>query len=133
MEFPWYLQPHWVQHANMVDAQSSLEYQFQKAVQSKDDAILLLQQRISALEVELLAVEKLLAERGITAPMLQVLLEEEARRTQQEESRSQPAGTPVHFAARTSETIECPHCGKRQRGDRDACYSCGTPFLYDHE
>lgn len=108
-----------------------LEYRFQKEVKSKDDAILLLQQRVAALEAELLAVEKLPAERGITAPMLQEFLKEAARRAQQEKSPSQPAGT-VHFASRTDKTIACPHCGKRQRGDRNACYSCGTPFLHDH-
>lgn len=132
MNHPELFLPQWILNEKILDTQSVLEYQFQKEIKSKDDAILLLHQRVAALEAELLAVEKLLAERGITAPMLQVLLEEEARRAQQEESPSQPAGTPVHFASRTDETIACPHCGKRQRGDRNACYSCGTPFLYDH-
>ena len=44
-----------------------------------------------------------------------------------------PPGTPVHFSSRTKEIIACPRCGKRQRGDRDLCYSCKAPFVYDEE
>ena len=44
-----------------------------------------------------------------------------------------PPGTPARFPARTSESVICPRCGKRQRGDRSACYSCGLPFLYENE
>lgn len=44
-----------------------------------------------------------------------------------------PPGTPVHFSSRAKEIIACPRCGKRQRGDRDLCYSCKAPFVYDEE
>ena len=40
--------------------------------------------------------------------------------------------SPV-YAARTEETISCPRCGRKQKGNRSACYSCGTPFLYENE
>ena len=39
----------------------------------------------------------------------------------------------VSFHSRTEENITCPHCGKRQRGNRDACYSCGTLFQYEND
>ena len=39
----------------------------------------------------------------------------------------------VKFSSRTEENIACPRCGKRQRGNRDACYSCGTLFQYENE
>jgi len=42
-----------------------------------------------------------------------------------------PVGEPVTFPARTEETILCPCCSKKQKGNRNACYSCGTPFLYE--
>lgn len=37
------------------------------------------------------------------------------------------------FPSRTEESVACPVCGKRQRGDRDLCYFCGTPFQYEDE
>jgi len=42
-------------------------------------------------------------------------------------------GAPCIFPVRTEELIACPCCGKRQKGNRNACYSCGTPFQYEHE
>lgn len=51
----------------------------------------------------------------------------------QPEAPQSPPGTPAHFPSRTTEVIACPRCGKRQRGDRDLCYSCKAPFLYDDE
>ena len=47
-----------------------------------------------------------------------------------------PAEEPpqaVVFPARTRETITCPRCGARQRGDRDSCYVCSLPFQYESE
>lgn len=38
---------------------------------------------------------------------------------------------PVVFRRRTDELITCPRCGKRQRGNRNACYSCECPFEYE--
>ena len=40
---------------------------------------------------------------------------------------------PVVFSTRTEEPIECPRCGRKQKGNRSACYSCGTPFVYETE
>lgn len=39
----------------------------------------------------------------------------------------------VRFHFRTEENITCPHCGKRQRGNRNTCYSCGALFQYENE
>ena len=47
--------------------------------------------------------------------------------------REVPEGTPCVFPVRTEELIACPRCGKRQKGNRNACYSCGTPFQYEQE
>ena len=44
-----------------------------------------------------------------------------------------PSGEPARFPTRTSEPVICPRCGKHQRGDRSACYSCGLPFQYADE
>ena len=33
----------------------------------------------------------------------------------------------------SKERITCPHRGKCQRGDRNACCSCKTPFQYENE
>ena len=44
-----------------------------------------------------------------------------------------PPGEPARFPARTREIIPCPCCGKRQQGNRDLCYSCKLPFVYDDE
>lgn len=48
-----------------------------------------------------------------------------------EDAEAPCSTTPVRFPARTTDIISCPNCGKRQRGNRDACYSCGTPFQYE--
>lgn len=44
-----------------------------------------------------------------------------------------PPGAPARFPARTPEIVPCPRCGKRQQGNRDLCYSCKLPFVYDDE
>ena len=43
------------------------------------------------------------------------------------------AASTAIFPARTEENIACPHCGRKQKGNRNACYSCGTPFRYENE
>ena len=40
---------------------------------------------------------------------------------------------PAVFPARTEDMIACPRCGRRQKGNRSACYSCGLPFQYETE
>lgn len=37
------------------------------------------------------------------------------------------------FLERTEESIECPRCGRTQKGTRDSCYSCGLKFIYQNE
>ena len=44
-----------------------------------------------------------------------------------------PACAPVVFRRRTDELITCPRCGRRQRGNRNACYSCECPFEYEED
>lgn len=45
-------------------------------------------------------------------------------------SASQP-DAPAVFPARTEELVACPRCGRRQKGNRSACYACGLPFQYE--
>ena len=40
---------------------------------------------------------------------------------------------PVRFPTRTSDTVICPCCGKRQQGNRNSCYACGLSFHYEDE
>ena len=40
---------------------------------------------------------------------------------------------PVRFPTRTSDTVICPSCGKRQQGNRNSCYACGLSFHYEDE
>ena len=61
--------------------------------------------------------EALLAAHGITPPPV---------------PEEEPPQAAV-FPARTRETITCPRCGARQRGDRDSCYVCSLPFQYESE
>lgn len=35
------------------------------------------------------------------------------------------------FPCRTDDLIVCPRCGRRQRGNRNFCYSCELPFRYE--
>lgn len=44
-----------------------------------------------------------------------------------------PPDAPAVFPARTEEIIACPRCGRRQKGNRSACYACGLPFQYETE
>lgn len=57
----------------------------------------------------------------------------EAVEAEATEKELRQEGDPAHFAARTQDVIACPRCGKRQIGNRDLCYSCGLPFVYDKD
>ena len=125
MGFPWYLKPDLLLHAEMLDRQEALDRSANAAYardRDREKQIEALQKRVQELESQLLALEKLLSEKGILPPL-----------PEEPEPECQDVGEPVLFPARTEDVIACPRCGRRQRGDRDACYACGTPFRYGSE
>jgi len=127
MGLPWFLKPDLLLHAEMLDAQEELSRSASSSYatdQKQDREIEKLQKRVTELEGQLLALERLLAERGIIPPIPEA---EEAAPT------PPPAEGPVVFPARTEQTIACPRCGRRQRGNRNFCYACETPFRYENE
>lgn len=126
MGFPWYLKPDLLLHADMLDKQEELEIaasSSKAADQRQDQEIQLLKKRVTELEDQLLAVEKLLAEHSILPPPP----------PPEEEAPARPQDAPAVFPARTLETVACPRCRRRQRGDRNFCYACGLPFQYETE
>lgn len=121
MGVPWYLNPLW--EWDLHDKLDELELSSgssKAADQRQDQEIQSLKKRVTELEGQLLALEKLLSEHGILPPM-------------PAEPAAPPTDTPARFPARTREIIPCPRCGKRQQGNRDLCYSCKLPFVYDDE
>lgn len=122
MEFPWYLKPDWLLHAEILDEQERSAATASARARSQDREMEKLQKRISELETQLFALEKYLSEKGILPPM-----PEEPAQTPPDNSE------PVTFPARTEEPIACPRCGRKQKGNRNACYACSTPFLYENE
>lgn len=121
MGVPWYLNPLW--EWDLHDKLDELELSSgssKAADQRQDQEIQSLKKRVTELEGQLLALEKLLSEHGILPPM-------------PAEPAAPPSGEPARFPTRTRETIPCPGCGKRQQGNRDLCYSCKLPFVYDDE
>ena len=114
-------------HAEMLDKQDELTRSASASYsrdRDQDKQIEALQKWVRELESQLLALEKLLSEKGILSPL-------------PEEPESEPerknTGKSVLFPARTEDTIACPRCGKRQRGDRDFCYACEVPVRYETE
>ena len=121
MGVPWYLNPLW--EWDLHDKLDELEMSSgssKAADQRQDQEIQSLKKRVTELEGQLLALEKLLSEHGILPPM-------------PAEPAAPPTDTPARFPARTLETVACPRCTRRQRGDRNFCYACGLPFLYENE
>ena len=90
--------------------------------QRQDKEIERLKTRITELEDQLLALEKLLSQHGLLPPM-----------PAEPAAPEPPQDAPAVFPARTEEVIACPRCGRRQKGDRDSCYACGLPFQYETE
>lgn len=126
MGIPWFLKPDLLLHAEMLDAQKSLARSASSSHatdQKQDREIEALNKRVSELETQLLALETLLWEKGLLPSPPQ----EEASPT------PPPAEGPAVFPARTEQTIACPRCGRRQRGNRNFCYACETPFRYENE
>ena len=124
MEIPWYLKPDWLLHADMMDE----HYYSRVRDENQDKEIDQLRNRVSELEAQLLALERYLSEKGILPP-----IPEDPGTPEPTAAGSKSAGEPATFPTRTEEKIVCPHCGRRQKGNRNACYSCGTPFLYKDE
>lgn len=123
MGFPWYLKPDLFLHAEMLDKQEALESAANSSYatdQQQDKEIQSLKKRVTELENQLLALEKILSQHGMLPPM-------------PEEPESPPPDTPARFPSRTLEPVACPRCGRRQRGDRNFCYACGLPFQYECE
>ena len=123
MSLPWYLKPDWLLHADMLDEQARIDTTSCARDRDQDKEIEKLQKRISTLEAQLLSLERYLSEKGVLPPLPEEPESEEAV----------PVGEPVTFPAKTEDIIACPHCGKKQKGNRSACYSCGTPFQYEPE
>ena len=126
MGFPWYLKPDLFLQAEMLDKQEDLENAANSSYatdQRQDKEIQSLKKRITELENQLLALEKILSEHGILPPMP----------AEPEAPPARPQDAPAVFPARTEEVVACPRCGRRQRGNRDSCYACGLPFRYETE
>ena len=125
MGLPWYLKPDWLLHAELLDEQERISATTSARAQSQDKEIEKLQKRISELEMQLFALERYLSEKGILPPM--------PEEPEEPSPDGKSHGEPVTFPSRTEMLISCPCCGRRQKGNRNACYSCGTPFLYADE
>ena len=93
--------------------------------QRQDKEIERLKTRVTELENQLLALEKILADQGLLPPAPEP--------SEMKEPPKRPPDAPAVFAARAEEVIACPRCGRRQKGNRDSCYACGLPFQYENE
>lgn len=93
--------------------------------QRQDKEIERLKTRVTELENQLLALEKILSQHGFLPPM--------PEEPEDPEASNLPPDAPAIFPARTEEVIACPRCGRRQKGNRNACYACGLPFQYEAE
>ena len=88
--------------------------------QRQDKEIERLKTRVTELENQLLALEKILADQGLLPPAPEP--------SEMKEPPKRPPDTPAVFPARTEESIACPRCGRRQKGNRDSCYACAIPI-----
>lgn len=128
MGLPWYLKPDLFLHADMLDQLDELNSSASSShadVLRQDKEIERLKTRITELEDQLLALEKILSQHGILPPMPEEPEDPEA-------SNLPPDATAI-FPVRTEEVIACPRCGRHQKGNRNACYACGLPFQYEAE
>lgn len=122
MGFPWYLKPDLLLHAEMLEQQDILTQASENSYhrdQLQNKQIAELCQRVTELEQQVFALEALLVEKGILPPPPQ----------EQEREPDQP----VIFPCRVETPICCPRCGKKQRGNRNFCYNCEVPFIYETE
>ena len=124
MGIPWYLSPLWAWDMN--DKLEGLELSSdstQATDQRQDKELEHLKLRVTELENQLLALEKILSEHGILPP----------KPAEPKAPPARPQDAPAVFPARTEEVVACPRCHRRQKGDRDSCYACGLPFLYEND
>ena len=126
MGLPWYLNPLWEwdlhDRLDMLEGSSGSS---RADDQRQDKEIERLKTRVTELENQLLALEKILADQGLLPPV--------PAPPEMENAPKRPPDAPAVFPARTEEVVACPRCGRRQRGDRSACYACGLPFQYENE
>jgi len=121
MAWEWYehlIYPDWYLHNrdnDAINAQASKTYSLEHRIDQ-------LEKRIEKMQHHILGLESLLAAHGIVPPT-----------PEEVPDSGHPTAEPVTFPSRTAENITCPCCGRRQKGTRNACYSCGTPFLYADE
>lgn len=120
----WYLRSRWVKDQCLLETMEDQERSDALAEtrhQRTQENFQRLEHRVTELESQLLALEAYLSELGVLPPQ-----------PEPEGPWTAPAGgAPVTFPCRTEELIACPVCGRRQRGNRDACYNCGTGFQYE--
>lgn len=121
MGLSWFLKPDWLLHAELQDQQEELELRSEFRNQSTREEIDQLRGQVRDLERQLLALETVLAAQGIIERHVE----------------TDPAPTedcpPVKIPTRNRDEIQCPRCGKKQQANRDACYGCRLPFLYEDE
>ena len=120
MGIPWFLKPDWMLHGEMLEEQERLAAEADSRERSTEKKLNELSRRVTELEDQLLTLEALLAEKEILPP-----------RPEKPDEPEKPAKEAVTFPCRTTEPIICPVCGRRQQGNRDACYACKTPFHYE--
>ena len=107
-----------------IDDLESASDLLRKDVSALSDRVKQLESHARDMDRYIRRLETLMAQHGITLP------EEEENTVPAE---PQPVGEPVTFSSRTEESIACPRCGRKQKGNRNACYACSTPFLYENE
>ena len=122
----WYNSPLWAWRLDDELEELKLSSSSSRADdQRQDKEIERLKTRITELEDQLLALEKILADQGLLPPAPEP--------SEMKEPPKRPPDTPAVFPARTEAVIICPRCGRRQKGNRDSCYACGLPFQYETE
>ena len=112
MGLPWYLRPNLFLHADMLDQLDELNSSASSSHADdlrQDKEIEGLKKRVTELEDQLLALEKILSQHGLLPPM-----------PEEPEAPAQPPDAPAIFPARTEVVITCPRCGRGRR-------ATGTP------